>query len=233
MHCEFCNKDFANVSSFNWHVKTAKKCLEKRGIKAGVQCKDCGKMYTVQTSLDAHIKSGVCQKRKLKDDLIDVKVTKEEYDMLSSYRLKKALTPESLPIIDVKHFDKTVEGSLLMEDCISFQSMALFFKRIVKGSFIVTEEKTILNKRNEGIIEMDTNLFVRTLLPKAHSSITNYLHANIDCGYLYDMRSMIEFIGKSYLRCQVAKLTISIEELRTLTKAEDLLECIKKELLND
>lgn len=112
MNCEFCGKEFASISSLNRHVKTNKKCLESRGEKSNIVCQDCGKTYSTKSSLERHISSGVCEKMKHRRELIEVKMTQEDYELFMLFKEKRLVTVENLPIVDVPLFNRTVVASL-------------------------------------------------------------------------------------------------------------------------
>jgi hypothetical protein len=64
-NCDFCNKEFKTVSSFNFHQKTAKYCLKKQGKENNdYECKSCNKIFSRKQRLETH--NEIC-KSKLND----------------------------------------------------------------------------------------------------------------------------------------------------------------------
>lgn len=64
--CEYCNKNLSSESSLNTHIKTNKKCKEKRGTNDSMfVCNLCKKQYTSKQSLNRHIEN--CVVRPIKD----------------------------------------------------------------------------------------------------------------------------------------------------------------------
>ena len=67
MKCDFCNKEFKNMSSLNYHQKTAKYCLEIQGkeVSNEYKCEYCDKLFSTKYSFNSHI--DVCKESKEKD----------------------------------------------------------------------------------------------------------------------------------------------------------------------
>lgn len=59
LKCQFCNKNFTNISSFNHHQKTAKYCLKiQNDIKSvEIKCQYCNKIFSKQSNLNQHQKT--------------------------------------------------------------------------------------------------------------------------------------------------------------------------------
>ena len=56
MECEHCDNKFTSLSSLNNHMKTAKYCLGKRGIKKNrFNCSKCTKTFSSKRWCDSHI----------------------------------------------------------------------------------------------------------------------------------------------------------------------------------
>lgn len=59
LFCKFCNKIFKTVSSLNFHMKSAKKCLKNRPAEESkllFQCQECLKNFTTKQNLNNHQK---------------------------------------------------------------------------------------------------------------------------------------------------------------------------------
>ena len=55
--CEFCKKEFSNLSNLYYHKKTAKYCLEKRNVTPKTRCcKNCDKSFVELKKLKIHEK---------------------------------------------------------------------------------------------------------------------------------------------------------------------------------
>jgi hypothetical protein len=60
LECEFCEKTFSSKQNLNTHKKTAKYCLDKRGIQIPrINCDYCDTSFTVKSHLQTHL--GTCQ----------------------------------------------------------------------------------------------------------------------------------------------------------------------------
>ena len=55
MNCEHCDHNFSSLSSLNNHIKTAKYCIEKRGLDINIfNCSKCSKSFTSKRWLLSH-----------------------------------------------------------------------------------------------------------------------------------------------------------------------------------
>ena len=226
MDCEFCGKSFASVSSLNWHIKTNKKCLEGRGLKSSFLCEICGKTYTVKASLDKHIQTGVCQKSQKRNNLIDIQVTKEEYDMIMR---RREISPETLNTINVEELGLSILYSTKPEDCRDAKTLGLFMKRMIQGKILFTQDKAVF-RTDAGPHEMNPVLAIRTLLRHVFDAITDYLSRS-DIDYLMDMRFILKFIKEDYNWHERNKSKLSIDAGRRYFRAKELLETILQKLV--
>ena len=91
MECEYCKKNFKTTSNLNYHQKTAKYCLIKRGIikeenyviLEDYNCEHCDKRLTTKASLDRHLES--CN---LKFEKIYKEINKLKNDNLTLFSQK-------------------------------------------------------------------------------------------------------------------------------------------------
>jgi hypothetical protein len=62
LKCEYCEKEFATISSLNKHQKSAKFCLEIQGKKNNTFVCVCEKVFTCRENLDKHKKNVILLK---------------------------------------------------------------------------------------------------------------------------------------------------------------------------
>jgi hypothetical protein len=126
LKCQFCEKEFQNISSFNLHQRTAKYCLEKQGKEnIEYQCKYCKKFFTNKQRLETHleicsvklsesskkikdleIKIKELEKLKTKKDKIIEKLEKEKVKELEKLESKKDKIIENLELKNKELEDK-------------------------------------------------------------------------------------------------------------------------------
>ncbi len=108
--CKFCNKQYNNLSSLNYHQKTAKFCLKlqknkqeedsnsnndntdtnnESDIETNFSCEDCDKIFTTKFSLIRHY--AICNIRILKDTLNQELKLKEEQYLKDKSELEKQI----------------------------------------------------------------------------------------------------------------------------------------------
>ena len=70
--CDFCDKEFKTKSSFNFHQKTAKYCLEKQGKENNdYKCNYCKKIFSRKEVLENHTE--ICSSKSLDDEITKLK----------------------------------------------------------------------------------------------------------------------------------------------------------------
>jgi len=101
LKCEFCEKEYKNISSLNFHKKSAKFCLEKQGKEnPEFKCHYCQKIYSRKESLENHTE--VCKAKPLDDEITRLKkqiIIKNNEEKLKIKELEDI----------VKEKDKTIE----------------------------------------------------------------------------------------------------------------------------
>lgn len=76
-NCEFCQKNFSTKSNLNYHQKTAKYCLEKRGQDiSGFICNICDKEFTEKRYCQIHTEK--CKKRFDINSNLEIKTAKQQ-----------------------------------------------------------------------------------------------------------------------------------------------------------
>ena len=92
--CQYCDREFSNVSNLKYHQKHAKYCLQNRenGVIGGTECKFCKKMLATKYNLRFHYKT--CSEKKvykikaqLKETEAQVKALKKDIKNLKSENL--------------------------------------------------------------------------------------------------------------------------------------------------
>src|SRR5665213_63331 len=52
--CDHCGTSFTTEGNLAVHLKSAKYCLDKRGVIAEHECQSCGKSFSRRSNLDRH-----------------------------------------------------------------------------------------------------------------------------------------------------------------------------------
>ena len=97
--CEFCNKEFSNISNLKYHQKNAKFCLELQNQKQNnYKCEYCNKEFASEKCLKQHIYH--CKVFKDKQELIKVKAELNEIKITSKTDYNSSFLNISMPKIE-------------------------------------------------------------------------------------------------------------------------------------
>jgi hypothetical protein len=141
--CEFCNKEFSNISNLKYHQKNAKFCLELQNQKqTNHKCEHCNKEFSSDKYLKQH--ASHCKVFKDKQELIKVKAELNEIKV--RYELREQEFKKEL-----KTKEQELEYKLKAKDDIiklKNESITKLEKENEKYQKLISRPTTIYNTDN-------------------------------------------------------------------------------------
>jgi hypothetical protein len=155
--CEFCNKEFSNISNLKYHQKNAKFCLELQNQKhTNHKCEYCNKEFASDKYLKQH--TSHCKVFKDKQELIKIKAELNEINV--RYELREQEFRKELEYKE-QEFRKELEYKMKAKDD------------------IITSKDTLINKL-EKLISRPTTIY------NTDNSTTNNNNYQIQYNQLVD-----------------------------------------------
>ena len=216
--CEFCNKEYKNISNLNNHQKTAKFCLKiQKGEQKGEQnleltCDLCDKILSSKYRLDSHKLTCKVNKKIMYEDLIDIIKQKDEEIKQKDYR-----------IIEL---ESKLEMSEKFQDCltdIAKQPKIQTNQQIQNNKYI---NLSPLNLTPEYVKDKVENNFTKNNFLEGQKGVAEFVFDNL----LKDENGKTKYICNDSSR---HKYTYKAEdgEIKTDIKAKKITDMIKNDII--
>jgi hypothetical protein len=189
--CEFCKKDFKSISSLNYHVKTAKYCLEiQNKVNITFQCSKCKKILSCKKTLENHILKCVDHIDEFKNKII---LLEKEIEIITCEYKNNILKMETLLN------EKQVQ---IMEKDIKIDALEERLERIASKPTTTTTNNTTTNNDNRiQITYQPIELNEKLIEDNIHKYIDDYIIDGITgvANYVADEVIPSEFSVNGYL----------------------------------